>query len=408
MSGVPPPPLSYNLSTSHPLTSREQTYTMERTLLSVHSEDRDALKWPNADDFGIELPTSITNVQSARLVECALPSNYYAFSQQNQNTRFLFAVEEKDVLSPWRAADVNNASVLSNGSFEVEISAGSYTPTQLAEEVESKMNQAVTTYLRRAALPSPNTYTYENFKVHYDEVAQKFAFGNTVDGFRLRFDVEIEYELGCPMERKAWPRYTLWGFPSYLGFARQAYEASPAPEDVLTGAIGLRGPGTTTSWLEPKYAMSVVPGTQPQASDVSGIVMYVQAPMVQKVLGDRTIYMEMQNFNTYMELDPFSQSTNSYFNNDYRGRPNSAFAKIPVPTVSAGETIESAQSNLQSLAVFDPPLERVTRLRFRFRFHDGRPVDFQDFPFNFTIAFDHLRDEIARDYTVRVPHGLST
>jgi hypothetical protein len=408
MSGAPPPPLSYQLATSHPLVSRQQTYSVERVLLSVHSEDRDALKWPRADHFGIELPTAITNVQSARLVECALPSNYYAFSRSNQNTRFRFTVMEKDHQSPWRTADAQNASTLANASFDVEISEGSYTPLHLARELQEKMNEAVTVHLREAAQPTPNLYAYDNFRVHYDEVAQKFAFGNTVDAFQLLFDAEIEYDLGCPAERKAWPRYTLWGFPSYIGFARHSYASAQAPENVLIEPSGVRAPGSTTPWLEPKYPLSVVPGTTPPASDVSGVVMLVEAPMVQKVIGDRTIYMEMENFNTYVELDPFSQSTNSFFNNDYRGRPNSAFAKIPVPTVSPGETVESAQTTLQSLATFDPPLERVTRLKFKFRFHDGRPVDFQDFPFNFTIAFDYLRDEIARDYTVRVPQGFNS
>ena len=33
----------------------------------------------------------------------------------------------------------------------------------------------------------------------------------------------------------------------------------------------------------------------------------------------------------------------------------------------------------------------------------GRLVDFQDCNFNFTVAFNQLRDEIARDYEIRVP-----
>ena len=42
-------------------------------------------------------------------------------------------------------------------------------------------------------------------------------------------------------------------------------------------------------------------------------------------------------------------------------------------------------------------------MKFKFRYHDGRLVDFKDNNFNFTIAFNQLKDEIARDYVVRVP-----
>ena len=119
MSGNPPPPLSYRLSNTHPIVSREQTYAMERIMVSIHSEDRDALKWPQSNDFGIELPVPITNVQSARLVECTLPSNYHAFSLQNQNTRLRFAITEKDIATPWRSADPYNFNLLQNAKFIV-------------------------------------------------------------------------------------------------------------------------------------------------------------------------------------------------------------------------------------------------------------------------------------------------
>ena len=49
-------------------------------------------------------------------------------------------------------------------------------------------------------------------------------------------------------------------------------------------------------------------------------------------------------------------------------------------------------------------LERLQKLKFRFRYHDGRLVDFQDFPFNFTLEFNMLKNEIGKCYSVRVPH----
>ena len=39
------------LNTSHPFVDREQTYFLDRKLISIHSDDRDINKWPNASNF---------------------------------------------------------------------------------------------------------------------------------------------------------------------------------------------------------------------------------------------------------------------------------------------------------------------------------------------------------------------
>jgi len=51
----------------------------------------------------------------------------------------------------------------------------------------------------------------------------------------------------------------------------------------------------------------------------------------------------------------------------------------------------------------DPPIQRIDRLKFEFRFHDGRLVDFKNLPFSFTLEFNMLKDEQARGKIVRVP-----
>ena len=58
---------------------------------------------------------------------------------------------------------------------------------------------------------------------------------------------------------------------------------------------------------------------------------------------------------------------------------------------------------LQNVSQYHPPIDRIKKVKFKFRYHDGRLVDFKDNNFNFTIAFNQLKDEIARDYVVRVP-----
>ncbi|HIF03101.1 MAG TPA: hypothetical protein EYQ84_07330 [Nitrospinaceae bacterium] len=53
--------------------------------------------------------------------------------------------------------------------------------------------------------------------------------------------------------------------------------------------------------------------------------------------------------------------------------------------------------------VFSPPIERIKRLRFTFRFHDGRRVEFKCVPFNFSLEINMLRDEQLRPMNVRIP-----
>ena len=65
--------------------------------------------------------------------------------------------------------------------------------------------------------------------------------------------------------------------------------------------------------------------------------------------------------------------------------------------------MDSRNNFLQNVVDFTPPLERVQKLEFKFRYHDGTLVDFQGAPLDFTIEFNQMRDEIPRAYVLRVP-----
>ena len=129
-------PLSFNLGTNHPLIKREQTYTLDRKLITIHSEDRDTCKWPSSSEFEIDLPETILNVQSIRLAETAMPSNFYNISKQFQNTAMAYSTK--------------------NAAQEtIELCDGFYTPLQLA---------CILTKLLK------------DIDVYYDPIIQKFIF----------------------------------------------------------------------------------------------------------------------------------------------------------------------------------------------------------------------------------------
>jgi len=64
----------------------------------------------------------------------------------------------------------------------------------------------------------------------------------------------------------------------------------------------------------------------------------------------------------------------------------------------------SRSTFLENISQYDPPIERISKLKFTFRHHDGRLVDFQNNNFDFTLEFNCLKNEIAKSYNVRVPH----
>lgn len=372
-----------NTRSNHQLIPREQTFVLDRRLVTIHSNDRDVSKWPFPNNFEVTLPEAVTNVDSMRLSEIKFPSNYYSFSNELQNTKFSFVLNAP--LNPgWSGAPeellLTNA-IATAYKFIVEIQPGFYTPSQLASELTYRMNKAVTDYLA-------GNGSYDKFVVFNDDVGLKFRFGNSTESFTLLFDDRMSYTVRQCEQANAWERYTEWGLGSYLGFEKKQYPSgNPTSVDE-----------TTVGWTTPPTVW-VPAATAP----FTGVQHVVIAPMVFKLLGESTVYMEVERYNHIDELVPFSSNTNGLYNNDFNGVVKAAFAKIPITGLPYGQLFESQNGIIISSTHFDPPLERVQKLRFRFRNHVGSLIDFQDFPFNFTIEFNCLRNEIGKQYAIRVP-----
>lgn len=369
-----------NTRSNHQLIQREQTYFLDRRLVTIHSDDRDINKWPFPNNFEVTLPEPITNVDSMRLSEIKLPSNCYSFSNELQNTKMVFSLTSRN--SGWNGVigPLLQNAVTSGYKFAVEIQAGFYNPTQLASELTYKMNKAVSDYIGA---------NYDKFVVFHDEVAMKFRFGNSADGFVLLFDERMSYTLRQCEQANAWDRYTEWGLGSYIGFDKKQPYYSAAPTSANETTVGWTTPPTV--WL---------PSPSPPFTGTAHLII---APMVYKLLGESTVYMEVDRYNHIDELVPYPQNTNGLYNNDFNGSVKAAFAKIPVSSLPYSQFFDSMNNNLISSTHFSPPLERVQKLRFRFRNHAGALIDFQDFPFNFTIEFNCLQNEIGRQYSIRVP-----
>ena len=118
-----------------------------------------------------------------RLIECEFPSNYYTFSNNNQNTKLSFSITPNDPSDNY----YNILNSNSNNDYTVTIQEGYYSLTELAIEFEHKMNDTITKYIIDNSGGS-TVSNYTNMKVYYDNVSQKYWFGNLKDSFILKFN----------------------------------------------------------------------------------------------------------------------------------------------------------------------------------------------------------------------------
>lgn len=356
--------LNKNVYTEHPLIERQQTYVLERKLVTIHSEDRDVCAWPNSSLFEITLPQQLTNVQSIRLIESNFPSINNVFTNANQNTKMTFYL------------------TTTGNTYTITIDEGFYSPNQLANELTNKMNQAVSSI-------------YNEFVVIYHEVNQKIWFGNKSETFTLIFNANQDYAAGTgvydsckvlPPNELSTCMGTKWGLPYYLGFNREEYNNPTLTTDNLNYEYK-KATDSDYTWL--------------QVSGSGGY--YIVAPNVISIFGETAFYMDLFKYNDMDELMPYPRRTNASTDNSYGGRVNNAFAKIPILGIPVSQYFDSRNSMLQNMSQFFPPLERLSKIKIRLRYHDGRLVDFSNSDFNFTLEFDLYRDEMARDLRLRVP-----
>ena len=401
----------YVLKNDHPLIPREQTFSVNRKLITVHSEDRDINKWPNANHFELQLPQTYTNVETIALVEYSFPTYYYTFSNEAQNTKITFTA---------------NISMAGHGETDpvvVTISPGFYSPTQLAAEMQNQLNLAV-----RAL--SPSLASYDNFRVFYDEVRQRLLFGNTTDPFTFVYNApesydeepcyapctSVQVQTPSPSATIRWNQYTNWGLGYNLGFVKCLTSECGNPNDVFNANKAVAIPVTSSQSVY--YAVNLSPpAVGYEWLTVSpGATGYVLVPPNPPSLnGHSDMYAEIDKYNYLDEMQPYSAHTSNSRNNDYNGVVNAAFAKIPLRTkptkiVSSLEYMygDEPQDTTQGFATFFPPLDKLSKLKFKFRYHDGTLVNFGGQNFSFTVALYTYRDEIARSKQLRAPFVLSS
>ena len=415
---------SFNTSSTHPLIPNANQYYIERKYVSIHSEDRDILKYPNSSEFEIELPQDYLNVHSAKLSTWSFPANYNVFSPLNFNIAMTFKFiklynpGEYGYADPLTEAIFAGLYSLIGNQYIVRIETGFYNPSQMAIELTNKFNEAVSNILIDFFTNTP-AYNYalalftgyNRFKIVYNSVGQRLWFGNTADQFEITNNYINQFNednVGTQcIRRNQLPSLADWGLPAYLGFTRCSTMSLSAAEveatmnnanniiygynpeiinvsgDVPRFYYGDVNPGDNGFWLLPS-----LPGAT---------VYFLQAPAKINFMGPSYIYLDIDGLNCIDETSPYNMSQFTLHTNETNGRVNSAFAKIPITTTPIAQWFDSEQAPYKH---FNPPAERIRKLKCRLRYHNGQKVDFGLFEYSFMLEFTLLRPQNERKYTI--------
>ena len=275
--------------------------------------------------------------------------------------------------------------------------------------------------------------------------------GASEGSFTLEADTEIIYTFEkCSPNKFMFSQYTKWGLPYYMGFNKEKYYTFDInldndiilsdegqgiqtlangnldfPRDVakqpiknifISGMNGLILYTNSTSqfgnnnWIEASGKGNInfyhqgVPSPNPTYNNLNKTVSILTSPNNVNLMGEDCIYMELEKYNNINEIYPFSERSNTLYNCDYGCKSDSAFAIIPLTRTPFGTELGNRTSFNTNVFFSEPPIKNINRLEFRFRYHDGRLVDFKNLPFSFVLEFNMLREEQARNKIIRIPH----
>lgn len=413
-----------NTNTNHQIIPSSQEYMFYKKYVSIHSEDRDILKYPNSSEFEITLPEDLLNVSSLRLVTWAFPSNYNTFSILNSNVEMFFQINNPydpslyDVsnnldIQIYNALDAYKRADNTKKYFKIVIEEGFYTPTQMVTELTHKFNYSVTNYLieyfteqlpdasyNDALTELQSQCGYHRFSIVYNNVSQKIWFGNICDQFILKNTIQdvkgvLSADLFCGPKAQL-PDFSNFGLPGFLGLSRcdqiatnNFHEAGNPYASLFNGVVVPRfyygdvNPGDNGFWLLPD-------------TDLSGSTVYwVESLFKINLMGDAYIYMELDGQNCLDETSPFNVSPYTLTTNNTNGVVNSAFAKLPVPSTPISQFFDKESHPYK---FYYPPAEKLRKFKFKLRYHNGKLVNFGTFNFSFILEFVIQLPQILRKY----------
>jgi hypothetical protein len=211
----------------------------------------------------------------------------------------------------------------------ITIPEGNYTSTTFATALQTALNTEPLSGFTVTYSNTTNTLTIEH--------ANEFFFD---------FVAPQTQSAGCAGQSTVTPTSTYWGLGYYMGFDKKVYQG--ASNSALPGA-----PFSLTS----AFAVTVNPDN------------YI-----------------------LMELDFINKEDETAIDSRLSGRVDGCFAKLPI-TGNSGDVIFFRELCCPlNRSVMTPPLGQLRTLNIKWRFHDGRLVDFHNLDHSFTLEFELLEN----------------
>lgn len=404
---------NYNIHENHPLIPNSQQYIILNKYVSIHSEDRNMLKYPESNEFEIELPEDIQDVVSLRLINWTFPANYNTFSATYNNISLVFSITNPYNPAAFGVVDDYNYKIYEalfitqEEPYIIKIEEGFYNPSQMTTELTNKMNYVVSKrisnyFSEKGWTDALNMLTlnggYSRFVIVYNNVSSKIWFGNRADGFILLNQLTTiglsAADNICSFESYGnVPDSTNWGLANNLGLTRCNTKSVSSSslntfdfEEVDGVSVprffyGDVTPGDNGYWLLPYM-------------DFSGSEVHWVEPLHKiNLMGEAFMYMEIDGQNCIDETQPFNFSDFTEKTNQTNGIVNSSFARLSIPTTPMSQWFDRDSVPYK---FYYPPAERIRRLKIKIRYHNGRPVNFGIFNYSFMIQFTVLVPQIER------------
>jgi hypothetical protein len=207
------------------------------------------------------------------------------------------------------------------------------------------------------ALQSKLQVQQPNFSVNYNSVNRKFTFIDSSNQFAFRFDLPNSYN--CAKDNyktDVYAQHSNWGLGHILGFDKKIYTDSS---------------NTIVS---------------PNPSDLEQ---------------NKCIYIELEKYNKCDEIKPFLYYN---YNNANSGIVNSAFAKIPIYSFQDNKGLVN-DGYFENISYYQPPIDKIAKLKLKFRYHNGMLVDFHNFNVSLSLEINQIRNEM-NNYEVRTPYKV--
>jgi hypothetical protein len=427
--------MSNTIFNNHPIIKNSNHYFREKKYISIHSEDRDISKYPNSNEFEILLPQEYLNVVSAKLYSWAFPSNYNVFSIPNYN--ILMSFKFLDLYNPGQYNYINELASgifaalyeYSNKEIIVLIETGFYNPDQMATELTNQFNRAVTEIIN-TFFEDPNNAVqyatakelfkingYNRFSIAYNQVGQRLYFGNKADRFILTnesasFNISNIVNTTC-LSRDRIPKLVNWGLPAYLGFTRcnvTAYSVSEYRD--LLNELPFYTFLSHVNQLVPRFFYEASESAyypdgfwiEPDSTLIGSTIYYLQAPFKISFMGESYLYMEIDGWNCIDETSPYNLNSYSIHTNKVNSRVNSAFAKIPMASTPISQIYDN---DMGPYKYWSPVAERISKIKVKFRYHNGVLAEFGQFEYTFLLELTILKPQQEKSYTIVNASDLS-